>query len=468
MTRTLLFLKCQVQFQLRNSQQRKTCWQQAQVRWRGTCGPAPVLTASPSRALIDEPIRIQACHLPSHTAVTVRARMSSEDGDLWESLSHYHTDAHGAVNLTRDPSVGGSYVGCEPMGLFWAIQPAPGGREGLRLRKKDVETPYSVHLSLMGGHVIQSDSRGGGADEGQVLATAQVDRYYMAPGVRRVEIRQNGVVGTMFLPPGQGPFPAVLDMWGMGGGLVEYRSALLASHGLASLALAYFGHKDIPGPLNCINVGDPYFQAAYQLLQDHPQVCEDRIAVMGLSFGVYLSLRIACQLPVNPRCVVGINGPVASFNTFSSDGGVNGSFEQEQKHWSFNEEGFVSFREVSNPSNIPQENHVKVESLCCPLLYIIGEDDLSCAAVENADEIERRLRAAGKSHLFTRLPYRGAGHLIEPPYTPNARVSLWTTKPQKLMTLWGGNLADHAAAQEDSWQRILGFLRHHLLRQELP
>lgn len=63
-----------------------------------------------------------------------------------------------------------------------------------------------------------------------------------------------------YLLTGQGPFPAVLDMWGMGGGLVEYRSALLASHGLASLALAYFGHKDIPGPLNCINVGDPYFQ----------------------------------------------------------------------------------------------------------------------------------------------------------------------------------------------------------------
>jgi len=34
--------------------------------------------------------------------------------------------------VTNDPSVGGSYLGCEPMGLFWGMQSAPGGREGLR------------------------------------------------------------------------------------------------------------------------------------------------------------------------------------------------------------------------------------------------------------------------------------------------------------------------------------------------
>lgn len=50
-------------------------------------------------------------------------------------------------------------------------------------------------------------------------------------------------------------------------------------------------------------------------------------------------------------------------------------------------------------------------------------------------QIEKRLHAAGKSHLFTRLSYPGAGHLIEPPYAPNARVSLWTTRPAKRMSL---------------------------------
>lgn len=42
---------------------------------------------------------------------------------------------------------------------------------------------------------------------------------------------------------GLGPFPGLLDLWGGGGKLVEYRAALLASHGIASLALDYLTPK---------------------------------------------------------------------------------------------------------------------------------------------------------------------------------------------------------------------------------
>lgn len=120
------------------------------------------------------------------------------------------------------------------------------------------------------------------------LAAVVTERWYMAPGVQRTEIRQDGIVGTLFMPPGEsevrhihrqvsgwqleaspnalispagpGPFPAMLDMWGMGGGLMEYRAALFASRGYASLALAYIGHKDLPGDPRRMNVGDLYFR----------------------------------------------------------------------------------------------------------------------------------------------------------------------------------------------------------------
>lgn len=95
-------------------------------------------------------------------------------------------------------------------------------------------------------------------------------------------------------------------------------------------------------------------------------------------------------------------------------------------------------------------------------MCIVGEDDLSSASMENADlvvcfhlsvyfpssvwqlkvqltasnfvlvcQIEEGLRAAGKTHLFTRLSYPGAGHLIEPPYSPHRRTSMWSIKPRK-------------------------------------
>ncbi|KAI1891091.1 hypothetical protein AGOR_G00160330 [Albula goreensis] len=382
--------------------------------------------------------------------------MRSDEGDLWVALAHYRSDGSGVLNLSQDKAQGGSYSGLEPMGLFWSMIPAPGEREGLRLRKKNVETPYTVQISLLNEHVASHDR------EGQELVSVTLERWYMAPGVRRVEVREGGIVGTLFLPQGPGPFPAVLDLWGMGGGLVEYRAALLASRGFASLSLAYFGHKDLPGPLNEINVGDSYLQAAFELLQDHTQVCGDRVAIIGLSFGVFLTLRMATQLPINPRCIIGINGPIGCVNEPQQVDGKVVGFGGSETFFSFTESSFVTFKDVNKPSVIPPHLKAQVENLRCPLLLVSGEDDWSCSAVEHGDEVEERLRAAGKAHLLTRLSYPGAGHLIEPPYTPNVRSSLWTAKPIKVMTLWGGHPGPHAAAQEDAWKKILEFLDCHL------
>ena len=44
---------------------------------------------------------------------------------------------------------------------------------------------------------------------------------------------------------GEGPFPTVIDLFGMAN-FIEARSALLASRGFASFALAYTYYKDLP------------------------------------------------------------------------------------------------------------------------------------------------------------------------------------------------------------------------------
>ena len=46
--------------------------------------------------------------------------------------------------------------------------------------------------------------------------------------------------------PGNGPFPGVIDLFGTAGGILEFRSALLASRGFASLSLPYFRYEDLP------------------------------------------------------------------------------------------------------------------------------------------------------------------------------------------------------------------------------
>lgn len=68
------------------------------VRWKSGVRPAPLLSAAPLRALIDEQISIQGNFLPPHSPVTLYAQMRCEDNDLWESFAHYNSDAHGTVN----------------------------------------------------------------------------------------------------------------------------------------------------------------------------------------------------------------------------------------------------------------------------------------------------------------------------------------------------------------------------------
>jgi len=50
------------------------------------------------------------------------------------------------------------------------------------------------------------------------------------------------------LPPGPGPFPSLIKIYGgiHRGQVIEDKAALFASRGFASLALAFFGVKDLP------------------------------------------------------------------------------------------------------------------------------------------------------------------------------------------------------------------------------
>lgn len=70
--------------------------------------------------------------------------------------------------------------------------------------------------------------------------------------------RKQCVFRNRYSSLGPGPFPGVLDLWGGGGGLVEYRSALLASRGYVALSLEYLGRVDANG--KPYEVDNEYFE----------------------------------------------------------------------------------------------------------------------------------------------------------------------------------------------------------------
>ncbi|XP_031419984.1 acyl-CoA thioesterase 19 [Clupea harengus] len=418
--------------------------------------PCPLIVVRPSRCIVDEKFLVLVQNLPPGLAVTVHALIHSEDDDFWEAFGHYISDDRGCVNVAKDASIGGSYDGVEPMGLLWSMKPIPGSRPGLRLRKKEVHTPLVVNISVYQGHMNErfKDTR--------ALACAVAERWYMAPGVQRVGITTNGLKGTLFLPPGAGPFPGLLDLWGGGGGLVEYRSALLASHGYVSLALDYMTPKTSGNGTQ--HVGNDYFEAAFRLLQEHPQVCGDRIAMLGLSFGTSVALGMAVYSPViKPKCLVSVSGShVMPVNGSLSD--VFAEIKKNAHNTRHDEENRIIWRDLLLPIPDDPSKKVDVGRIQCPVLLLVGEDDQNWPASESAEDMRQMMEKAGNSHLLTIASYPGTGHLIEPPYSPHIRASNFMVAQArtKVIVLWGGQTVPHSKAQEDAWQKTLVFLEDHL------
>lgn len=409
---------------------------------------APILSVAPTRALVDEKFKVLVENLPLGHPFTVHSLHLSDDNDYWEAFGHYISDHKGTVSVSEHLSLGGTYTGKEPMGLLWSLRPVPGSRKGLRLRKMNVCSPLLFNISLYSGHLAE------GFREQTPLASVLTERWYMAPGVQRISIKEKGVRGTLFIPPGPGPFPGLLDMWGGGGGLIEYRAAILASHGYAALALEYFA----PGEMETANMEIKYFETAFNIVKDLPCVMPDKVGIIGLSFGATVAFYLACESTIiKPHCCICINGHhiyphgmrLSDFTKIHS-----GKLHLDENNNQIWKHLFILSNDLFK---------LDLGKINCPMLLVCGEDDQNVPAVEIADDIERMTQAAGKGHLLTRLNYPGAGHLIEVPYAPHFRVTAFTyTKTQKVMLVWGGQTKPHSDAQEDSWHKILDFLQHHL------
>ncbi|XP_063761457.1 acyl-coenzyme A thioesterase 5-like isoform X2 [Eleginops maclovinus] len=349
------------------------------------------------------------------------------------------------------------------MGLLWSLRPVPGTKTGLRLRKVNVQTPMVVTISVYQGHQME------GFLDQVPLASVVVERWYMAPGVRRVPITEGSLTATLFLPSGPGPFPGLLDLWGDGGNLVEYRAALLASHGIASMALDYLTAEICRETGKMVDYD--YFETAFRFLEQHPQILGSRIAMLGLSFGTAVTLRMAvyseviklrCAVCISGSHVQPIDGPVEQIMVY-----LNKNVEKTR----YDKDNQVIWRDLLLP--IPTDPSLKVDvgRLRCPLLLVVGEDDQNWPSCESASDMKEMMERAGNSHLLTVLSYKNAGHLIEPPFTPFARASTFkpvSSQPSKVMTLWGGELVGHSRAQEDAWRKTLVFLRENLYGDTKP
>lgn len=410
-----------------------------------------VLTIFPETSLVDEPVKIQAWGLPPEQLITLRAWLKDEKEQLFYSRAFYKTDMEGKVDLEKSPAVGGDFNGVCPMGLFWALKPVI---PFLRLIKRDVMgSPFSVHLELYPSLVVNP------IPEDSPAATKVIERWYAAPGVQRILIREGRVRGALFLPPGEGPFPGVIDMFGGVGGLLEFRSSLLASRGFASLALAYFAYDDLPSFLGEVDL--TYFEEAAQFLCSHPKVSSDGIGVVAICKGAEMGLAMACYLPqvAATVCINGTNA-VNGNSLIYGDLLLNG-IPYNPERILITDYGSLNLTNSMDDPRKPehQDSILPLEKARGPILFMVGDKDQNYNSLFFAREAIARAVKYGRKDVYLQC-YPGAGHLLEPPGSPFCQVSQSPFFPLPLT--WGGELLPHCRAQETSWKELQEFFSRNI------
>ncbi|XP_024154748.1 acyl-coenzyme A thioesterase 1 [Oryzias melastigma] len=392
-----------------------------------------------ARCLYDEPIQVKVSHLRSRQVVTIKASSTDEKGVLFSSSATYRADGNGDIDLVRDASLSGSYVGVEPMGLLRTLK--PNTLNTLFIKEKALE-PHMVKFSVHD-------------EEDQILAEAINERLLMADGVSRVSVKEGSFHGVLFTPPGEGPFPAVLDLCTF---MSEKRASLLASKGFVVLAVPVFFEKpDVSGKMHL-----DHFEEAVTFLKQVPQVGSRGVGVISRSKGGDIALSLAAFVP-GIEAVVWINGcnanvgiplfykkqPILSPIMFDfskvipTDSGAN----------------IIKYA-VENPLDEKNKGSlVPIERAAGRFLFVASEDDLNWDSTAYVEAMVERLKRHGRSNFET-VFYPAAGHLLEPPYGPFCPSALHGMLNFPVM--WGGEPRTHAEVEVKLWKKIQEFLKTHL------
>ncbi|HEY6428635.1 MAG TPA: acyl-CoA thioester hydrolase/BAAT C-terminal domain-containing protein [Acidimicrobiales bacterium] len=201
---------------------------------------------------------------------------------------------------------------------------------------------------------------------------------------------------------------------GSGGGVPSWWGDLLAPHGVAVLAAAYFGVDPLPAALCEIPVETVV--AAGEWLRRRPEVRSGRVGVVGGSKGAELALLAATTYPdlfgpvaaIAPSCVawfgVDLIGGVADASARSSWtlGGRPGPFVPPVSGVGFErtERGLRSvgiYAAALKQADTVAAATITVELGAGPLVLLSGGQDAACPSTSMARAIVDRMTANGRS-----------------------------------------------------------------------
>ncbi|WP_213776987.1 acyl-CoA thioesterase/bile acid-CoA:amino acid N-acyltransferase family protein [Caballeronia sp. dw_276] len=420
------------------------------------------IEVTPHSALIDVARDIVLSGFAPRAEIDVIARQSQHDGSEWESLNRFIADETGRVDLRTAAPVSGDYAasGAEAMGIVWSmrcVKEVPG-----------VDSIEPLHIEIEA-----RDAHG-------TTAHASLIQQFIADGVTRREVREQGIVGTLFIPSTPGPHPAVIVLNGSGGGINEPRAALYAAHGIAAFALGYFKAPGLPPAISRTPL--EYFARALDWLRQTVQPKNGFVAIAGQSRGAELALLLGATYPERVSAVIGYvpsavlhgtlragaAGEAPDSIAWTLGGKALPHVWQNNRHadWSAfrnppapdepirQAPAFVSALE---DADAVARSRIEVERIAGPILLISGTDDGFWPSSQYAGMIVDDLKQRGFAHSVEHLRYEGAGHSILFPHVPTTLVARPHPVAGVRITA-GGTAAANAYANDASWPRVLRFI----------
>lgn len=429
-----------------------------------------VLDARPQQALPDEPIAVTVRGAKPTSTVTLAATNVDLSGNVWRSSATFTTDTSGAVDTSTAAPTAGDYTGVDANGLVWAMHFAT-----------DDATP-DIYIPPPGPSAIALEAR----VDGNVLTKTLVRRS-ISPDVSVHDVRDDQVIGRLFLPAGAGAVAGLVLFGGSEGGIDSEHSnaALLASRGFAALIVGYFGMDGLPADLASIPL--ERLAAGVRALADHERVDAGRIGALAISRGSEGLLSMAARIADVPlAAIVAISPSQVSWTAIGQNGTQPGvpswtTGGQPVAHLDVADRvlmdqalrGALRHRGKQDPYH-PHVLHlarayaaalddavaagaaaIPVEHIPAPLLLLSGSDDRVWPSGPMADAILARRRAAGLAMTDHHQHYPGGGHLI--------RLGCMPTDVAATSGIAvGGTREGTAHAQADATARILEFFRRRL------
>lgn len=431
------------------------------------------MRVTPVSGLIDAPFHVVLRGLVPGTRVKLRASRPDDQGRTWTAVGEYLADADGRIDVDVAPSLGGSYEGVSPHGLWCSALPVEPERLTAYVAElpKHPELGTAPHLDVSALYTVELAASINGA----AVAGATATRSYAA-GITPEDVTSPGVRGRFFPRAAQAaPGIPVLVLAGSGGGLPEAQAALLASHGHPALAQGIFAYKDLPATLR--NIPLESFRSGARWLEQRTGA--HRVAVMGTSRGSEAAGLAASYFPEDFAAAVLYvpshltNGAIdASVHNAGAawtyegkplpwDQGETDSNNADEAVHASTPPGFIAtpyYLKTWSDPQIARTLGIPFERVRGPVLAIGAGADEMWPSFIGAEQIRRRLAAHGKADQAEVHIYSGAGHTVSR-VGIGGPLSPFVYHPvAKDFEATGGLPVANCEGSYEAWRNVVAFL----------